>query len=420
MKTTVSTTGTDILINGKKTYADVKGTDPSIRGLLFNARFIQGIFDDKADPRRFARFGFDAWDADAQTDRLIEALPDWYSYGLRAFTVGIQGGGPCFTIDSATVDNNPFGTDGKRFDPTYQKRLDRLIKAADELGMVVIVSYFYGAQTARLEDGAAVRNAIKQASGFLKEGGYTNVIIEVANEYDIGPFKEHHPIIAEPEGMAMLIDLARDASGGLPTGCSGRGGSVHREIAGASDIVLIHGNGQTRQQYYNLIERAKSYAPGRPVVCNEDSQAISRLVVAERSHTSWGYYNNMTKQEPPTRFEILPGEDEFFALRMAEVIGIEKEVPDFEDRYYLHGLEAEMSYNGQRWIRLGSLYPESIYLVEFHRNGKLYYTAYDEPFSVHFVSTWRQEGVAFDGGGEEWVAKIYLRNGDLLEKHASV
>jgi hypothetical protein len=28
-----------------------------------NARFIQGIFDDKADPGRFSRFGYD-WDAE--------------------------------------------------------------------------------------------------------------------------------------------------------------------------------------------------------------------------------------------------------------------------------------------------------------------------------------------------------------------
>lgn len=419
MKTTISTSGTDILINDKKVYSDIEESNRSTHGLLFNARFIQGIFDDKSDPARFARFGFDAWDPAAQTDRLIEALPEWYSYGLRAFTVGIQGGGPCFTIDSSTIDNNPFGTDGTEFDPAYEERLDRLIRAADEIGLVVIVSYLYGAQAARLEDGLAVRHAVAGASRFLRDGGYTNVIIEVANEQDIDPFRKYHPIVSEPEGMAMLIALARSESGGLPVGCSGRGGSVFREIAEASDIVLIHGNGQSRQHYYNLIERAKRYSPDKPVICNEDSQAIGQLTVAAHTRTSWGYYNNMTKQEPPTRFEILPGEDTYFALRMAKIIGIDKEEPSIEEQYCLHGLEPDMTYDGKRWIRLGSLYPESINFVEYYRNGSHYCTSYDEPFAVNFISNWRQDGVAVDGAGEEWIAKIVLRNGDIVEKTGS-
>ncbi len=420
MKTNLSIDGPDFLINGKKVYSEIEGSNTSSHGLLHNARFIQGIFDDKADPGRFARYGFDSWDADAQTDRLIDALPEWYSYGLRAFTVGLQGGGPCFTIKNSTIENNPFGTDGRSLDPAYATRLDRLIRAADEIGMIAIVSYFYGDQTARLENGLAVRQAVIGASRFLSDRGYTNVIIEVANEQNIGPFQTHHPIISEPEGMAMLIDLARHESGGMPVGCSGGGGAAYREIAEASDVILIHGNGQSRQNYYNLILRAKSYSPGKPVVCNEDSQAIGQLVVADHTHTSWGYYNNMTKQEPPTRWEVLPGEDMFFALRMAEIIGIKKERPSIEDQYFLHGFEPEMTYASERWIRLGSLYPESVDFVEFYRSEKLFWTAYDESFSVYFDSNWRQGGVAIEGPGEAWVAKIYLRSGEVLEKRSGI
>jgi hypothetical protein len=95
-KTKVTVKGVDFYINGKKTYEEIPGSKKNSHGLLWNARFIQGIFDDKADPGRFARYGFDKWDAEDQTNRLIAALPEWYKYGLRAFTVGIQGGGPCF------------------------------------------------------------------------------------------------------------------------------------------------------------------------------------------------------------------------------------------------------------------------------------------------------------------------------------
>ena len=93
-QTSVSVQGEKFLINGQKTYAEIAGSRQEAHGLLMNARFIQGIFNDKAEPERFAIFGYDNWDPEANTDRLIYALPEWYGYGLRAFTVGLQGGGP--------------------------------------------------------------------------------------------------------------------------------------------------------------------------------------------------------------------------------------------------------------------------------------------------------------------------------------
>lgn len=413
--TSVSIQNEQFLINGKLTYSEIATSKPEANGLLMNARFIQGIFDDAADPGRFARWGNDSWDPSAHTDGLIAALPEWYGYGLRAFTVGFQGGGPCFTVKNNTIDNNPFGEDGGSLDPAYADRMDRLIRAADDLGMVVIVSYFYGAQARRLKDGRAVRNAVTTASNFLKDGGYTNVLIEVANELNIGEFA-HHPIIQEPEGMASLIDLARAESGGLAVGCSGGGGYRNREVAEASDYILIHGNGCTRQRYYNMVQEVKSWELGRPIVCNEDSQAIGNMAVAYATGTSWGYYNNMTKQEPPADWSVTKGEDTFFAHRMAAGIGIEvPEIPK-DDQYYLQGLEPDWSYEGERWVRMASLYPETIERVEYYRDGSLIYIAYDEPFAVNFQTNWRQGGVSVAGGDGDWKAVVYLADGDVLER----
>lgn len=416
-KTKITCEGVDFYINGKKTYSEIPGSKESSHGLLWNARFIQGIFDDKADPGRFARYGFDSWDPEAQTDRLITALPEWYKYGLRAFTVGIQGGGPCFTINNRTIDNNPFGPDGKSFDPAYAARLDRLIKAADEIGMAVIVSYFYGNQTSRIKDGIDVKNAVVTASRWLKDKGYTNVIIEVANEMNINAFDDHK-IVKEPEGMAVLLEIARKESGGMLVGCSGGGGFRDRQVAEASDVVMIHGNGQSRQNYWKMIQDVKGWTPDKPIVCNEDSQAVGQMEVAEKTHSSWGYYNNMTKQEPPTYWGVLPGEDLFFALRMAIAVGIKIELPAFEDQYYLQGFEPHMIYENQRWIRLASLYPETINYVDFFKNGELVYTAYDESFMVNFQSNWRQ-GETIVGSGEKWKAEIHLNDGRVLTKEAT-
>jgi len=414
-RTSLGIQGEQFTINGKLTYTEIPDSSPAVHGLLINARFIQGIFDDRADPSRFARFGPDEWDPEANTDRLIAALPEWYEHGLRAFTVGLQGGGPCFTIDNATILNNPFGEDGTGFDPAYAGRLDRLIRAADQTGMVVIVSFFYGMQARRIQTGKGIRAAVTTASRFLREGRYTNVIIEVANEQNIGAF-DAHPLVQSSEGMAALIDLACEESGGLPVGCSGGGGHAHPEICRASDVILIHGNGCSRQRYYNLIQQVREWAPGRPVVCNEDSQAIGQLQVALHTRSSWGYYNNMTKQEPPADWRITPGEDTFFALRLCEMLGIEKELPSFEEQYYLQGFEEHMTYQNQRWPRLASLCPESIDRVEFSRGGALAYIAYDEPFSVGFQSNWRQLGTVITPEDREWKALVHLRDGRELEK----
>jgi hypothetical protein len=219
--------------------------------------------------------------------------------------------------------------------------------------------------------------------------------------------------------VATLIDLARTESGGLPVGCSGKGGSINREIAEASDIILIHGNGCTRQRLYNMIRECRGWQLNRPIVCNEDSQAIGQLEVAYKTRTSWGYYNNMTKQEPPADWSVTPGEDTFFAYRMAAGIGIDLPPLPVTEQYHLHGLEPTLSYNGERWLRLASLYPETLNFVEFYRNDVLYDIAYDESFSVHFQSNWRQGGVPAIPG-DEWRAVIHLRNGEILERSGVV
>jgi hypothetical protein len=415
-KTKLSIQGTHFLINGIKVYSDIAGTRPEAHGLLMNARLIQGIFDDKADRARYNRFGRE-FNPESNTDQLIAALPAWHEYGLRAFTVGFQGGGPCFTIPNGSIDNNPFGEDGTSLDPTYAARMDRLIRAADEIGMVVIVSYFYAGQTGRLKGAKAVLNATRTASRFLKDGGYTNVIIEVANEYDV---VKSHDILHYPQGIVALIEIAREESGGMLVGCSGGGGNGGRneEIAKESDIFFIHGNGLTRQGLYNAIRKVRDWAPDKPILCNEDSQAVGQMGVCFREEVSWGYYNNLTKQEPPCDWGITRGEDQFFAYRMAEAIGLQVPAIPPQDHYYLQGLEPNEAVDGKRWIRLASLYPETIDYVDFYVNGELIYTNYVEPFSVYYNSNWQQEHWAVRPEDKEWKAVIRLTDGSIIERRA--
>ncbi len=307
-----------------------------------NSRFIQGIFDDKTDRKRYNRFD-KKFDPDTNTQDLINALPIWYKYGLRAITVGIQGGMPVFTIDIKSIDNNPFGPDGLTFDIKYANRLDKIIKAADEIGMVVIVNILYWAQSLRFKNDDAIISALKSAAAFLKQEKYTNVIIDVANEYNIETW-DTLPIIQNPKSMKNLINLVREESGGMLVGSSGGGGLIDEDVVKASDVVLVHGKGLTRGEYYDFLMKVKQIAPDKPILCNEDSPCISRLEIAKLTHTSWGHYDNFTKQEPPCDWGITKGQDYFFARRMAKAIGIKLPQLPLEQQFYLQGLEKHTSW----------------------------------------------------------------------------
>lgn len=413
-KTKLSIHEDRFLINGKLIYSEYPNCSKEYHGRLMNARFIQGVFDDKSDVKRFDRFGR-SFDPNKNTEDLIKALPEWYKKGLRAVTVGFQGGGPCFTTDSATIDNNAFSTDGMAINADYLARMKQIIEAADNIGMVVIVSLFYGYQVRHLSDDTAVIEAVKTACNWIRDEAFSNIILEIANEHDLEAY-QIHPILYDEKGVAQLLRIARRESGGIPAGCSTTGKYFSYEIAKESDVILIHGNNMTRQGFYNHIMEAKSIKPIRPIVCNEDSQALSQMEVALDSGISWGYYNNMTKQEPPTDWRITEGEDLFFATRLAETLGIEKNTIPEEQQYYIQGLEKNAGYDNKRWIRLASLYPETINKVEFYRNDEYFATAYDDPFTINFEFNWIQHAVHGIKYGERWKAIITLVDGEIITR----
>lgn len=415
MKTTLRISGENFFINDRLVYDEIPGSNPRMHGLIMNARFIQGISDDRREPSRFNRFSR-TFDAETNTDDLIAALPEWYRYGMRAFTVGLQGGGNCFTIPNEEIVNTPYSRDGRSIDPKYLARLARLLNAADEMGMVVIVSLLYGGQSHQLDGSEAVVNAVRTAARFLRDGGWRNVIVEVANEYDIPSF-DTLPIIQNPESLIALIELAQKESA-LPVGCSGVGGSLNEKIAQASDVILIHGNGQTRSQMVNLIERARAYAPGKPIVCNEDSQALSNLQVCMDYHVSWGYYNDLTKQELATDWRIVPGEDRFFAMRMAENLGILHEPIPEQEQYKLVGISQSECWQGKCWPRLAALYPEKINYVDFYLDQQWLYRSYDDPHSLYYMANWLQKELEAEKG--QIRAEIRLIDGRTMIRRGKI
>ena len=155
--TAVSIVGDEFYINGKPTYAGREWNGHKIQGLLLNARVVQGIFDDR-NTNTVAHWAYPdtgKWDAERNTREFIAAMPEWRRHGLLAFTINLQGGMPVSGANSQPWHNSAFEADGTlRAD--YLARLEQIINRADELGMVVIVGYFYFGQDERLQDEAAV------------------------------------------------------------------------------------------------------------------------------------------------------------------------------------------------------------------------------------------------------------------------
>jgi alpha-L-rhamnosidase len=299
-KTLVEIKGNQFYINGKPTYKGRSWQGNKIEGLLVNSRMVQGIFDD-LNPKTAGEFAYadtKKWDADRNTNEFIAAMPLWYENGMNAFTINMQGGSP-YGYGNKKCLNPGFNPDGSLMQP-YMNRLDRILKKADELHMVVILGIFYFGQDQNIKDEAGIINATDNLINWLFEKGYRNVIIEIANECNAPSY--NHPIIY-PERITELINrvknnqqkgyrfLVSTSFGGcfVPTS----------NVVKASDFLLIHGNGaKSPKQIQLLIDSTKKVEGYRnmPIVNNEDDhfdfeKDTNNFVVSIKNYVSWGYFD---------------------------------------------------------------------------------------------------------------------------------
>ena len=191
-RTAISIVGEKFYINGEPTWKGHTWKGASIEGLLFNSRMVQGIFDDlsPATSWRWTYPDGEPFDADRNSRELRMALHDYARAGLNAITVGVQGGSPCgssWPCDAAGLnvrDTSGFALDGSLRMPFFE-RLGSIIEEADRLGMVIIVQYFYLDQVWRLfRSDEDIARAADAATDWILDRGYTNVILDVANEND--------------------------------------------------------------------------------------------------------------------------------------------------------------------------------------------------------------------------------------------
>jgi hypothetical protein len=328
-ETVVSIQRDRFLINGSPTYSEVPGVEEKVLGRLINFRAVQAIFDD-ANPATRPNWCYpdgSEFDPDRQTDEFIGLLPEYYRHGIRAITINLQGGGPKggqFTREQQWVNTGLTPTGYLK--PDYVDRLDRVLSAADRNGMVVILGIFYFGQDQRIRDEAAVVRAVSETVRFLVEADYRNVLIEIANECDLG---YDHDILKPKRVHELLRQVQSESDGKLPVSVSFRGGKMPSDnVILNADFILLHGNGQSPRRIRRMVARIKEKTSTKPIVFNEDSVSMENFAAAFEAGASWGYYdqgeNNYIDgfQSPPTNWTINTDAKRAFFNRTAELIGI--------------------------------------------------------------------------------------------------
>ncbi len=295
MPTEVQIDSTKFLINGEPTYAGITDRGRPIEGLLFNSRMVQAIFDDEnpdtAVHWRYPDTG--VWDPDRNTDEFCAMLPTYRRHGLLGVTVGLQGGGAIYrpeVYDSYV--NSAFTPDGE-LKPAYCERLQRVLDAADQAGMVVIVNYFYGRQAQKLKGDPALVHATETATDWLLRTGHRNILVDVYNEFTTGEAltqsRRIHELIECVQHTTLHNRRLLTSASIMP----GRPVAWDR-WADLVDFFLPHGNDSWSTKLRRELQELKAsdafQARLRPIMINEDSMYVTNLEVAIDEYVSWGLY----------------------------------------------------------------------------------------------------------------------------------
>jgi hypothetical protein len=114
--------------------------------------------------------------SDAATDELVANLDLFASYGVNTISV--------FTMGSRFGDVRGYREDAS-LDPVYAHRMGRIIQAADQRAMLILVGCLYWGDSrakwetwTQAEANAAVRNTVR----WLAERDHRNVFVDVDNE----------------------------------------------------------------------------------------------------------------------------------------------------------------------------------------------------------------------------------------------
>lgn len=140
----------------------------------------------------------------AVTERLVNELDNIALHGINFVSVSLQGTNGGFP--DVNAGPNAFTPDG-RLIAGFAKRLERIVRAADERGMVVLVGVLMPRKDELLRDEAAVRNAYEATAAFLEARGLRNVMVNLFQEFH-HPTRIDHDLLREPDGARKKAAIA--------------------------------------------------------------------------------------------------------------------------------------------------------------------------------------------------------------------
>ncbi len=259
-------------------------------GLLMNVRMVNSTFEDSSKPD---------FDAEKNTDEFIKQIPNYAAQGVNAFTLCLQGGMPGYE----RAVNSAFRSDGT-LRPEYLQRVERVIRACDEHAVVVILGLYYQRQSKMLKDERAIRAGIVNAIHWIQVCQFSNVVVEVANEYSHNGFV--HKVIRDHQGQASLVRLAKATAPELLVTTSGIGdGVIDQEVAEACDFLTPHWNNTKVEEIASRLKTLRRF--NKPIVCNEDDKtgalAVAALNVTVENGAGYGLMLKDHNQKYPFHFD---------------------------------------------------------------------------------------------------------------------
>jgi hypothetical protein len=271
LRTTISIQAADFLIDGRLSYEGRSFDGMRIEGLLLNSRMVNGIFDDLNPQTRYLwDYPDGSWDPERNTREFVAAMSEWRDHGLLSFTINLQGGSPHGYSDDLEGEqpwiNSAFDAAGD-LRPDYMARLKSILNRADELGMAPIIGFFYYGQDQRLADEKAVLRACDNATDWVLDNGYRNVLVEINNQTDVAdlnvPHLHYDHGILRPARVHELIQRVQGRSLGRVDSPARRllvgtsfCGMPSEPVIGVSDLILLHGNGlESPHEVRQLVDR---------------------------------------------------------------------------------------------------------------------------------------------------------------------
>ncbi len=306
----------------RKTYTG-KQYRPEAAGRLMNLRIAQGLFHDEWMTEV-------PFNPDEHTNSLIKALDVYKEHGVLAINVSLQGGNPAYELFDPIPRDRPhklgpgkgalisaFRPDGS-LKEAWMDRLLRLVRELDRRGMILDLMYFYQHQDEVLENPQAIERAARNVTDWLIDHNCRNVIIEIANEHDVGSY-DHDRFIHREVGrlIELLRGRFREKKAGfvLPISASTAGGMrVYDGVRDHADLVMIHGNSRTPEEKRKRVaELAADPAMPGPIYMNEDNNGrdttpenlkkeLASCDAVFESGGSWGYMPWRQLQIFPFRF----------------------------------------------------------------------------------------------------------------------